>query len=141
MGYFMKPALDGAVNLLFYKNEEILKKYPFTDKAWLSTMLKSMSANIRPVYGAINDSAVDEAYFDSKPELSGIAEGAKVGVRVVDGSLVVTGAPEGASVAVYDLAGRRVMASALNGHTVDLPALTPGVYIATVAGKSVKVRL
>lgn len=125
--------------------QDYLRFYPFTDKAWLSTMLKSMSANIRPVYGAINDSAVDEAYFDSKPELSGIAEavaeGAKVGVRVVGGSLVVTGAPEGASVAVYDLAGRRVMASALNGHTVDLPSLTPGVYIATVAGKSVKVRL
>ena len=99
---------------------------------------------IRPVYGAITNNTADTLIGGGNGQsgiAEAVAEGAKVGVRVVGGSLVMTGAPEGASVAVYDLAGRRVMASVLNGHTVDLPALTPGVYIATVAGKSVKIRL
>ena len=106
------------------------------------TALKYFGRQIRPVYGEITNRHYSISYGGGQSGIAeAVAEGAKVGVRVVGGSLVVTGAPEGASVAVYDLAGRRVMASALNGHTVDLPSLTPGVYIATVAGKSVKVRL
>lgn len=113
-----------------------------THARWIAQLIRPVYGEITPYQWSGDNGEPDTEWNGGHSNIARtVAEGAKVGVRVVDGSLVVTGAPEGASVAVYDLAGRRVMASALNGHTVDLPALTPGVYIATVAGKSVKIRL
>lgn len=60
-----------------------------------------------------------------------------VKVSVSGGSITVTGAPEKAPVSVYDAAGQKVY----SGTETTITVSGAGVYIVTVAGKRVKVKM
>ena len=111
----------------------------------LSLTVRSTLGQIRPVYGPMNAAAVSESYFNNGSGWAGIAgavaDAQNVTIVCRDGRIVVSGVAEGSAVSLYDLAGRQVFTGIVADSGIDLPALTPGVYIATAAGKSVKVRM
>ncbi len=121
----------------------------FDDGIHRSVYPRWMAQLIRPVHGDVTyyqwKGSAGETGEDWSNGNSGIADvvddAQNVTIICRDGRIVVSGVAEGSAVSLYDLAGRQVFTGAVADHGVDLPAITPGVYIATAAGKSVKVRM
>ena len=98
---------------------------------------------IRPVWGEKNnDDYTGTGDNNGNSGILDVVDDAQnVTIACRDGRIVVSGVAEGSAVSLYDLAGRQVFTGFVSDRGVDLPALTPGVYIATAAGKSDKVRM
>lgn len=68
-------------------------------------------------------------------------EGKNMCVKYADGVLTVTGAADGTPVKIYDLSGRTVATLVLTGGSATLPALSPGIYVASCNGTAQKISI